>query len=328
MSKIVAAAGSSHSPVLAQEPAVMWKMRAEWDKTADELYDPSGQLRSYEDLAAQAGDKFAADLTAETWEKRYRNAQESIDRLSADLKAQDLDLVIIVGDDQEELFGFHNLPAISVFYGETMTMENPDGGNHGRPIPAEIQRRLGNDGATYTADAAAGRHIIERLMELDFDVASTNAEPADTGFGHAYGWVLGRLLAGVSIPAVPIMLNTYFEPNQPTAARCYDLGRALTQAVATLPGDRRVGIVASGGLSHFVVDHELDQRVLEAMRTHDSEYLREIEQKNLKSGTSEIRNWITAAGASEHLNHAWTEYIPAVRTLGGTGIGLAFGLWT
>ncbi len=328
MSKIVVAAGSSHSPALAQEPAIMWKMRADWDKTADELYDQGGDLRTYAELEDRAGDRFAPDITAEVWDERFQHAQACIDRLSTDLKAQGLDLVIIIGDDQEELFGFPNLPAISVFYGDTMTMEDPDADNHGRPIPAEIQRRLGNDGATYPAHGAAGRHIIESLMEQSFDVASSNQEPTGTGFGHAYGWVLGRLLSGVTVPAVPIMLNTYFEPNQPTASRCYDLGRAVKQAVSTLPGDLRVGIVASGGLSHFVVDHALDAGVLDAMRRHDGDHLRRIEQKHLKSGTSEIRNWITVAGASEDLDHVWTEYIPAVRTLGGTGIGLAFGLWS
>jgi hypothetical protein len=328
MSKIVAAAGSSHSPVLAQEPSVMWKMRADWDRTYDELYDESGRVRSYEELEDRAGTTYANDVTAETWDRRYELAQNSIDRLSADLKAQSLDLVVIIGDDQEELFGFQNLPAISVFYGATMTMEDPDSENHGRPIPAEIQRRLGNDGATYPADAEAGRHIIESLMIQDFDVASTNKEPDGTGFGHAYGWVLGRLLKDSVVPAVPIMLNTYFPPNQPTAGRCFDLGRALRRAIESLPGDRRVGIVASGGLSHFVVDHDLDRGVLEAMRTHDGDHLRNLTQAQLKSGTSEIRNWITVAGASEHLDHQWTEYIPAVRTLGGTGIGLAFGMWT
>ncbi|WP_051232054.1 hypothetical protein [Pseudonocardia asaccharolytica] len=314
--------------MLAQEPAMMWKLRAEQDKTYDQLHDTEGALVPYAELEARAGERFSSDIVPEIWNERYARAQASIERLSADLRALDLDLVIIVGDDQEELFDFSNLPAISVFYGEMMTMEDPDADNHGRPIPAEIQRRLGNDGAVYRADAAAGRFLIESLIEQEFDVASTNAEPTGTGFGHAYGWVLGRLLSGADIPAVPIMLNTYFPPNQPTAARCYELGQALRKAVESLPGQRRVGVVASGGLSHFVVDHDLDQRVLEAMRAHDAAFLRSIPQRKLRSGTSEIRNWVTVAGASEHLTARWIDYIPAVRTLGGTGIGLAFGLWS
>jgi hypothetical protein len=31
---------------------------------------------------------------------------------------------------------------------------------------------------------------------------------------------------------------------------------------------------------------------------------------------------------AEDLEHQWPEYIPAYRSLAGTGIGLAFGLWS
>jgi 3-O-methylgallate 3,4-dioxygenase len=86
-------------------------------------------------------------------------------------------------------------------------------------------------------------------------------------------------------------------------------------------------VVASGGLSHFVVDEELDQIVLGAMRANDGEALRRIDPRRLNSGTSEVRNWIAAAGAASHLSASWVEYIPAWRSPAGTGVGLAFGLW-
>ena len=64
------------------------------------------------------------------------------------------------------------------------------------------------------------------------------------------------------IPIVPVALNTYFPPNQPRPRRCYDLGQAIRKAVQSAKGGARVGILASGGLSHFTVDEELDRRVL------------------------------------------------------------------
>jgi len=124
-----------------------------------------------------------------------------------------------------------------------------------------------------------------------------------------------------------VLINTYFPPNQPSPARCYDLGAALKRAVDALPGDLRVAVIASGGLSHFVVDEDLDRTVLDAMAAGDSETLRRIDPARLNSGSSESRNWIAAAGAGAHLTVRWTEYIPAWRTEAGTGIGLAFGLW-
>jgi 3-O-methylgallate 3,4-dioxygenase len=199
--------------------------------------------------------------------------------------------------------------------------------DHGSETFNEVQRLLGMDGAVYPAHAAAGEHLIRSLVADDFDVSASAETEADGGFGHAFAFAAGRLLAGYPVPVVPVLLNTYFPPNQPSPARCYDLGAALKRAVDTLPGDLRVAVVASGGLSHFVVDTELDRTVLDAMASADAGTLRGIDPARLNSGTSETRNWIAAAGAGAHLATRWTEYIPAWRTKAGTGIGLAFGLW-
>jgi 3-O-methylgallate 3,4-dioxygenase len=195
------------------------------------------------------------------------------------------------------------------------------------PQLIEVQRNLGMDGETYPCDAALGRHLIESLMDQGFDVSSSASTPADTGFGHAFAWVAGRLLKDHPIPSVPVLLNTYFKPNQPTPSRCYDLGVALRKAVETTSSDARVAVVASGGLSHFVVDTELDQTLLAAMTDHDPATLRTLPAPRLDSGSSEIRNWITAAGAGAHLSTKWVDYLPAYRSAAGTGVGLAFGLW-
>ena len=64
------------------------------------------------------------------------------------------------------------------------------------------------------------------------------------------------------------------------------------------PGDARVGILASGGLSHFTVDEELDRGVLAACKRNDGAALASIPVEKLNSGSSEIRNWIAVAGAA------------------------------
>ena len=46
-----------------------------------------------------------------------------------------------------------------------------------------------------------------------------------------------------------------------------------------------------------------------------------------QSGSSEIKNWISAAGALEHLNMELLNYTPAYRSAAGTGVGLAFAQW-
>jgi 3-O-methylgallate 3,4-dioxygenase len=68
--------------------------------------------------------------------------------------------------------------------------------------------------------------------------------------------------------------------------------------------------------------------ILAACRNHDGEALSSIPMAKLNSGSSEIRNWITVAGASEHLQTAWQDYVPCYRSLAGTGCGMGFAVWS
>jgi 3-O-methylgallate 3,4-dioxygenase len=130
------------------------------------------------------------------------------------------------------------------------------------------------------------------------------------------------------VPIVPVCINTYYPPNQPTPKRCYKLGQAIRAAIESYPKDLRIGVVASGGLSHFTVDEKLDGAVIRALREKDANALRELPREQLNSGSSEIRNWICVAGALEHLELRWLNYCPGYRTPAGTGTGLCFASWS
>jgi len=92
------------------------------------------------------------------------------------------------------------------------------------------------------------------------------------------------------------MVNTYYPPNQPTPRRCFEFGRALGRAIASWPGRERIAVAASGGMTHFVVDEDMDARLLEAMATKNYERLVSEPDIHFRSGTSEIKNWIVVAG--------------------------------
>jgi Catalytic LigB subunit of aromatic ring-opening dioxygenase len=325
MSAIVGVAGTSHSPMLGMEPERMWRLRARDDRDNPGLLDSTGEVRSYDELVAMADGRYDAELADDVWNEKFARAQAAIQRLSKDIIELAADLLIVIGDDQEELFTARNQPAIAVYHGAQLATHHPI--EMGSELHTEVQRNLGMDGGVYPAHPEAGLHIIRSLVAGGFDVASSAETETEGGFGHAFAWVVGRLLADVSIPVVPVLINTYYPPNQPLPARCYDLGVGLRRAIDSLPGGFRVVVIASGGLSHFVVDEELDQMVLGAMRANDGEVLRRIDPRRLNSGSSEVRNWIAAAGAGSHLSAAWVEYIPARRSPAGTGVGLAFGLW-
>jgi Catalytic LigB subunit of aromatic ring-opening dioxygenase len=180
----------------------------------------------------------------------------------------------------------------------------------------------------YPVDDGLALHLIGELVDREFDPVASDALPPGKGEGHAFGFVRKRLMEDQALPVVPVLINTYFPPNQPTPRRCWKFGQAIRAAVESYPGDARIGIVGSGGLSHFVVDEQLDRGVIDAIRHKDGEALQSLPRRKLNSGSSEIRMWICAAGAAEHLDCTWSHYVPGYRTPAGSGTGLGFALWT
>jgi 3-O-methylgallate 3,4-dioxygenase len=180
---------------------------------------------------------------------------------------------------------------------------------------------------TYPVASNLGRHLIESLIGEGFDVAHSRKLKPGEGMGHAFSFVYGRLMNGKTIPTVPIMVNTYYPPNQPTPKRCFELGRAVRAAIETWPKDARVAVIGSGGLSHFVIDEELDHQILKAMQAKDAVALGKLPQRRLNSGTSEVRNWIATAGAVEHLDMTLIDYVPCYRSPAGTGCAMGFAEW-
>jgi 3-O-methylgallate 3,4-dioxygenase len=314
--------------MLALPPATGWELRAEADRAGrTPLFDHVGRRREYADIRDEVGDRYIDELLPHAWEAKYQRCMDAVKRLSDDIACLKPDLLVVIGDDQEELFSSRNNPAVAVSYVDTIKTSRPP--INEQPGEAHVfLERLGVDGSSYSGDTDAALHIIEHLIEGHVDLAAVGDMGDNDGFGHAFTWVLGRLLRDNPVPSVPILLNTYYPPNQPKPERCLEIGKILRGACEALPGDRRVVIVASGGLSHFVVNEELDEVVLSAIQDHDADVLSKLSPALLNSGSSEIRNWISMSGASEGLASQWTEYQPAYRTAAGTGCGLAFTILT
>jgi 3-O-methylgallate 3,4-dioxygenase len=294
-----------------------------------------GRPATYQDLLAVAAPSLAAELAPARMASRHGEALAAMVRLRDALLAARLDVLIVVGDDQKELYHDDHMPSVLIYRGETIAnVPNRDGnlgaGDLKRP---EWARRASaryyedSEPRLYPVHSGLANHLIESLIDAEFDVACANAVPEGQGEGHAFAFIHRRILRDKAIPFVPVFLNTYYPPNQPSPRRCYRLGQAIRNAVERYPQDIRVGIVASGGLSHFTVDERLDGEVIRALKAKDAASLQGLSRERLQSGNSEIRNWICAAGALEHLDMGWVQYCPGYRTQAGTGTGLCFALW-
>ena len=328
MADLVLAIGTSHSPLL-NSPAEDYPKHAAIDASGRKLLDRNGKPCTYGELLEQADPSIKQQIEPDVLEQRSARCTENIARLSHELADARLDALIVIGDDQHEQFFDDNMPAILIYWGETIA-NNPLHMDDDAPQFWRTARSQYHEAALsrdYPVDAKLALHLIEQLIAQGFDISQSKRLAKEHGEGHAFGFVHRRMMSDRVIPIVPVALNTYFPPNQPRPRRCYELGRAIRAAVASAKGSARVGILASGGLSHFTVDEELDRAVLDACKRNDGEALAAIPAHKLNSGSSEIRNWIAVAGAAAHLKTAWQEYIPCYRSAAGTGCGMGFAVW-
>jgi hypothetical protein len=340
-------------------PGDRWLPFGERDRhNAELVFPPDGVLMTYEEALADCVPDSVRrqDRSQELLIAQSDRCQRALDRLAEVVREAEPDVTIIVTDDQEEWFFDHNMPALAVFWGASAPIIP-------RPLMRgtdEVTARMIRDGYGDVAmdvpvASGLGRFIIEHLIDNSFDVAHLtqvqasyggqvtmrlptrdgevkvvrDTSPRPMGLPHGFSFVIKRLFDNNPSAVVPVFQNTCYPPNVPTPARAFAIGREIAAAVAAWPEDVRVAVVASGGLSHFVVDEELDRTLLNALERRDVAALEALPRHRMRSGTSEMLNWVTAAGIMHEttLEFEVLDYVPVYRTEAGTGGGWGFGCW-
>jgi hypothetical protein len=326
MARIVLGLCTSHSPQL-NTPSEVWPDHGANDRRNPWLIDTEGRTLSFDQAQAHAKPRLADELTPDKHERRYAAIQAAVSRLQQEFAAAQPDAVVIFGDDQAEIFANDFRPALMVYSGETV----PNMPDLFTRAPYEAARKAGwaygpeQDTIPIKSDLA--QHLVRSLMDAGFDLAHAAKLDEGVGLGHAFGFIFGRIMDGTRAPMVPVIINTLYPPNQPTPRRCYELGQAVGRAIESFPGDARVAVVGSGGLSHFLVDEDIDQRFLQGLKERDAETLKNLPASRLQSGTGEIRSWLAAVGAVESLRLEFLEYQACYRSLAGSGMGMGFAVW-
>src|SRR5262245_33056980 len=326
MASIVASLAASHSPQLST-PSELWRLHAERDRANKELHY-RGVVFDFESLVdVRRSERLEDHIDSGLWQEKHGRCSRAIDSLAETMRSIAPDIVMIIGDDQREIFLDDGMPTFAIFWGESVECIPKSEEELPPSLRPARWANYGERRQEYRCTPELGRHIIERMMAECYDVSQLRKQPDGRSIGHAFNFVKIRIMRDYEAPMQPVMVNTYFPPNQPSAARCYGFGQALRRAVESWDADARVAVVASGGLSHFVIDEDLDARVLDAFRSRDPQLIRSITQQELMSGTSEIRNWIVVAGAAEHLELDVVDYVPTYRSEAGTGVGMGFARW-
>lgn len=199
------------------------------------------------------------------------------------------DTAIIIGDDHYTNFGPHCIPAYLIGIGD---------------VDGPVEPFLGIPRAPIENNVPLANHILA------------------TGYGEGVDWSYAKALTvdhSVAIPyhlavrdipglrTIPVYLNAGVSPLLPSR-RAYQIGQSIARAVASFPGDERVVVYGTGGISHWVgstgmgrVNPDLDQRILDLAAAGDVEGLIALPDEMVEAeggnGCLEIKNWICAMGA-------------------------------
>ena len=204
------------------------------------------------------------------------------------------DALVVVADDHLNVFSFDAVPALCVRVGRSVN----------RMIQAdaiEFDRALDGLPERYPVHEDLANSILETGVQAGFDFAASWSAPLDHAFLSPVSTLYGdRPVA----PLVPFWVNCFVAP-QPTAQRCFAVGRHIARVVAEGPWN--VAVIATGGLSHFPElslarigqsDPAFDRRIVKLMEAGDSEPLTALTAKELhESGSHELLNWMVLLGA-------------------------------
>lgn len=331
MAEIVLGLASSHAPQLEMPPNT-WKAYGDGARTMPQHWF-RGKTYSFPELVElRAGDHFERECNEETYQLRWDACQSAIEHLAQTLSRVKPDVCVILGDDQHEAFNDDNMPSLGIYHGDTVEDSPATAGGRASYSDAAVGK-IPSERLTHPADSALGEYLIQALIAREFDVARTNKLPEGRrqgAIGHAFYYAYRRLMDNSVIPNVPIMVNTYYPPNAPTAKRCYHFGQALRDALEAWDSSKRVAIIASGGMSHTVIEEDLDARFIEGLEHQDVEKLTDYPDLRFRAGTSELKNWIILSGAmaGDGLQMKLVDYVPCYRTEAGNGCAMGFAEWT
>jgi aromatic ring-opening dioxygenase catalytic subunit (LigB family) len=217
------------------------------------------------------------------------------------------DVLIVVSPDHWSNFFLDNYPAVCIGVGET---------NEGPPEPwmkAFPHREIaGHPALAYHLVSSGGfEPSVSHRLKLDHGICIP-----------LWRMELARL------PAIVPMLVNSIEPPMPSLARCLEWGKLVRKAIESFPGDLRVAVLATGGLSHSIgektmgaIHEDFDRETIRLFSSSEKSLLKYLgrELPSRGNGSEEVRNWLVAHGAAGGRSFELVDYLPVPAVIVGCG---------
>jgi hypothetical protein len=202
------------------------------------------------------------------WYDGTRQVAELLRRLAPDH-------LVIVYNDHLNYFDLDNYPTLAIGVGAKF--RQADEGWRPCDLP------------DLSGDTRWGLHLTEQLIDREFDLAVSQDLAIDHGIFSWLPYVFRRSAAtgptdtgptdtgptdAWPTAVTPIAVNMIRQP-LPTANRLRSLGKAIRASVEAFPGDERVVVIATGGMSHQIsgtrfgiANEDLDRYFLRRLPDH------------------------------------------------------------
>lgn len=201
------------------------------------------------------------------------------------------DVVILVYNDHATAFSLEIIPTFAI--GCAAEYQPADEGWGARPVPLVL------------GHASLASHIAQSVIESDFDLTIVNRMDVDHGLTVPLSLMFGQPKAW-PCKVIPIAVNVVQYP-PPSGNRCYQLGKAIREAVESFDEDLNVQIWGTGGMSHQLqgpraglINEKFDSSFLDRIvddpgalaRIPHVDYLREAGSEGI-----ELVMWLVMRGA-------------------------------
>jgi protocatechuate 4,5-dioxygenase beta chain len=202
------------------------------------------------------------------------------------------DIAVIVYNDHANAFDLDVVPTFAI--GTDDWYRVADEGFGRRPVP------------DVRGAPELSVHLVEKLIDDGFDLTVCQRMEVDHGLTVPLSVFCPDPGDAWPCAVVPLVVNVIQYP-QPTAARCYALGKALGRAIASFVEDATVAVFGTGGMSHQLageragfINARFDRMFLKAIesdpealaRLSREEYVREAGSEGI-----ELIMWLIMRGA-------------------------------
>ncbi|NBS74011.1 MAG: protocatechuate 3,4-dioxygenase [Betaproteobacteria bacterium] len=203
------------------------------------------------------------------------------------------DVIFLVYNDHATAFSLDFIPTFAIGTAESFTPADEGWGP--RPVPQVIGH----------PELAA--HIAQSVIQQDFDLTIVNKMDVDHGLTVPLSLMCGQSQAW-PCPVIPFAVNVVQYPI-PSGNRCFQLGRAIRNAVQSFDRDIKVQIWGTGGMSHQLqgpraglINKDFDNQFLDYLEKNPTaaaqiphiNYVRDAGSEGI-----ELVMWLIARGAMD-----------------------------